>query len=97
LRIHAVFISSTTPQKPHLLSILEVTVLECNNNVMFSSKQQRCTMKSYGELKAYMKTIQQKMDKIEKRELTDVFKKVKEFDCEAGMLKGELAEGRNKK
>ena len=58
-------------------------------------------MKSYDELKAEMETIQQQMVEAKKSERTDALKEVKllckEFGFTAGLLKGALAEGRNKK
>ena len=58
---------------------------------MFSSRQ----------LKAEMKTIQQQMGEAKKNERANALKEVKrlckEFGFTAGMLKGSLAEGRNKK
>ena len=58
-------------------------------------------MKSYDELKAEMETIQQQMVEAKKNERTTALKEVKrlckEFEFTAGMLKGSLAEGRNKK
>ena len=58
-------------------------------------------MKSYDELKAEMETIQQQMAEAKKSERTNALKEVKwlckEFGFTAGMLKGALAEGRNKK
>ena len=58
-------------------------------------------MKSYGELKAEMETIQQRMAEAKKSERTNALKEVKrlckEFGSTAGMLKGSLAEGRTKK
>ena len=58
-------------------------------------------MKSYGELKAEMETIQQRMSEAKKSERTNALKEVKrlckEFGSTAGMLKGSLAEGRAKK
>ena len=55
-------------------------------------------MKSYDELKAEMKTIQQQMVEAKKNKRTDALKKVKElckeFGFTAGMLKGVLAEER---
>jgi hypothetical protein len=57
-------------------------------------------MKSYDELKAEMKTIQQQVVEAKKNELADALKKAKhlckEFGFTAGMLKGALAEGRKK-
>ena len=54
-------------------------------------------MKSYDELKAEMKAIQQQMVEVKKNERTNVLKEVKrlckEFGFTAGMLKGALAEG----
>lgn len=58
-------------------------------------------MKSYDELKAEMETIQLQMAEAKKNERTIALKKVKklckEFEFTAGMLKGALAEGRQKK
>ena len=58
-------------------------------------------MKSYGELKAEMKTIQQQMAEAKKKERTIALKKVKElckeFGFTTGMLKGVLDDGRQKK
>lgn len=55
-------------------------------------------MKSYDELKAEMKKIQQKMIEVKKNERTDALNKVKElckeFGLTAGTLKGALAKGR---
>lgn len=57
-------------------------------------------MKSYDELKAEMEVIQQQMVEAKKNELTNALKEVKrlckEFGFTAGMLKGALAEGREK-
>ena len=57
-------------------------------------------MKSYDELEAEMKIIQQQMAEAKKNERTVALKKVKElckeFGFTAGMLKGALAEGRKK-
>ena len=57
-------------------------------------------MKSYDDLKAEMKAIQQQMAEAKKNELTNALKEVKrlckEFVLTAGMLKGSLAEGRKK-
>ena len=57
-------------------------------------------MKSYDELKAKIKNIQQQMAEAKKNERNVALKKVKElckeFDFTAGMLKGALAEGRKK-
>ena len=57
-------------------------------------------MKSYDELKAEMETIQQQMVEAKKNERGNALKEVKrlykEFGFTAGMLKGLLAEGRNK-
>jgi len=54
-------------------------------------------MKSYVELKAEMKTIQQKMAKAKKNERANALKEVKrlceEFDFTSGTPKGSLAEG----
>ena len=61
----------------------------------------RCAMKSYGELKAKMETIQQQMVETKKNEPTIAPKKVKglckEFGFTFGILKGRLAEGRKTK
>ncbi|AEF56279.1 H-NS histone family protein [Marinomonas posidonica] len=58
-------------------------------------------MNSYGELKADMETIQQRMVEAMKNERANALKEIKcfckEFGFTAGMLKGSLAEGRNKK
>ena len=58
-------------------------------------------MKSYDELKAEMETIQQQTAEAMKNERTNTLKEVKrlckEFSFTAGMLKGALAEGRNRK
>ena len=58
-------------------------------------------MKSYDELKAEMETIQQQMAEAKKNERVAALKEAKrfckEFGFTAGMLKGSLAEGRNKK
>ena len=52
-------------------------------------------MKSYGELKAEMESIQQRMAEAKKSERTNALKEVKrlckEFGSTAGMLKGSLA------
>jgi len=57
-------------------------------------------MKSYDELKAEMKAIQQQIVEAKKNELSKALKEVKrlskEFGFTAGMLKGSLAEGRKK-
>jgi hypothetical protein len=57
-------------------------------------------MKSYDELKAEMETIQQHMAEAKKNERANALKEVKrlckEFGFAAGMLKGSLAEGREK-
>jgi hypothetical protein len=57
-------------------------------------------MKSYDQLKAEMKTIQQQMAETKKNERTNALKEVKrlckEFGFTAGMLNGSLAEGRKK-
>ena len=57
-------------------------------------------MKSDGELKAELVTIQQQMAKAKRSEHTVTLKKVKdlckEFGFTSGMLKGSLAEGRKK-
>lgn len=57
-------------------------------------------MKSYDELKAEMKTIQQQMAEAKKNEGTVALKKVKEFCKEfgliAGMLKGVVVVNQNK-
>ncbi|MDB9877700.1 H-NS histone family protein [Amylibacter sp.] len=57
-------------------------------------------MKSYGELKAEMETIQQQMVETKKNERVNALKEVKRFCKEygftAGMLKGSLVEGRKK-
>ena len=57
-------------------------------------------MKSYDQLKAEMKTIQQQMAEAKKNERTNALKEVKrlckEFGFTAGMLKGALAEGGKK-
>ena len=57
-------------------------------------------MKSYDELKAEMETIQQQMAEAKKSERTNALKEVrrlcKEFGYTSGMLKGSLAEGRQK-
>ena len=62
--------------------------------------QTRCLMKSYDELKAEMKTIQQQMAEVKKSERAVALKKAKglfkEFGFTAGMLKGSIAEGRKK-
>lgn len=58
-------------------------------------------MKSYDELKAEMKAIQQQMVEAKKNERAKALKEVerlrKEFGFTAGMLKGSLAEGRKSK
>ena len=58
-------------------------------------------MKSYDELKAEMKTIQQQMAEAKKNERANALKEVKrlckEFGFTAGMLKSSLADGRQKK
>ena len=58
-------------------------------------------MKSYDELKAEIEIIQQQMSEAKKNERTNALKEVKrlckEFGFTAGMLKGALAEGRQKK
>ena len=58
-------------------------------------------MKTYDELKAEMEAIQQKMKEAKKHERANALKEVKrlfkEFGFAAGMLKGSIAEGRNKK
>ena len=58
-------------------------------------------MKSYDERKAELETIQQQMAEAKKNERTNALKEVKrlckEFEFTAGMLKGALAEGRQKK
>ncbi|MEP1340648.1 MAG: H-NS family nucleoid-associated regulatory protein [Ekhidna sp.] len=63
--------------------------------------QRRCVMKSYDELKAEMKTIQQQMAEAKKNERAKALKEVKQlckdFGFTAGMLKGFLAEGRTKR
>ena len=63
--------------------------------------QRRCVMKSYDELKAEMKTIQQQMVEAKKNERTNALKEVKrlckEFGFTAGMLKGSIVEGRKPK
>ena len=51
-------------------------------------------MKSYYELKAEIKTLQQQMAEAKKRERAEA---LKSFGFTAGMLKGALAEGRKKK
>jgi uncharacterized membrane protein (DUF106 family) len=65
------------------------------------TNQQRYAIKSYGELKAEMETIQQQMIEAKKNERTIALKKVKdlckEFGFTAGMLKGALTEGRKKR
>ena len=57
-------------------------------------------MKSYDELKAEMKTIQEQMAEAKKNELANSLKVVKrfckDFGFTAGLLKGTLAEGNNK-
>jgi hypothetical protein len=57
-------------------------------------------MKSYGELKAEIETIQQQMVEAKKNERVNALKEVKwfckEFGFTAGMLKGSLVEGRKK-
>ena len=57
-------------------------------------------MKSYDELKAEMKVIQEQMVEARKNECDNTLKKIKrlckEFSFTAGMLKGSLAEGRKK-
>ena len=57
-------------------------------------------MKSYDELKTEMEAIQQQMVEAKKNEPANALKEVqrlcKEFSYPAGMLKGVLAEGRNK-
>lgn len=62
--------------------------------------QNRCLIKLYDELKAEMETIQQQMAEAKKNERTNALKEVKrlckEFGFTAGMLKGSLANGRNK-
>ena len=58
-------------------------------------------MKSYDDLKAEMKAIQQQMAEAKKNERTSPLKEVKrlckEFGFTAGMLKSALAEGRKPK
>ena len=58
-------------------------------------------MKSYDELKAEMKAIQQQMVEAKKNERANALKEVKRLSRElvftAGMLKGSLAEGRKTK
>ena len=58
-------------------------------------------MKSYGELKAEMETIQQQMVEPKKNQRTNALKEVKrlckEFGFTAEMLKGSLPQGRKKK
>ena len=58
-------------------------------------------MKSYDELKAEMEAIQQQMVEAKKIERTKALKEVKrlckEFGFTAGMLKGELDNGRGEK
>ena len=55
-------------------------------------------MKSYDELKAEIRAIQQQMVEAKKNELANALKEVKrlckEFGYTAGMLKGSLAKGR---
>ena len=62
--------------------------------------KKRCVMKSYDQLKAEMKTIQQQMAEAKKNQCTNALKEVKrlckELGFTAGMLKGLLAEGRKK-
>ena len=62
--------------------------------------QRRCVMKSYDELKAEMRTIQQQMAEAKKNERANALKEIKrlckEFGFTAGMLKGSLAGGRKK-
>ena len=57
-------------------------------------------MKSYDELKAEMEAIQQQMVNVKKNvranALTEIKRLCKEFGFIVGMLKGSLAEGRNK-
>ena len=57
-------------------------------------------MKSYDELKAEIEAIQQQMVETKKNERANAVKEVKrlciEFGFTARMLKGALAEGRNK-
>jgi hypothetical protein len=57
-------------------------------------------MKPYDELKAEMKAIQQQMVEAKKNELANTLKEVKrickEFGFTAGILRGSLAERRNK-
>ena len=57
-------------------------------------------MKSYGELKAEMEAIQQRMVEAKKNKRSNALKEVKrlckEFGFITGMLKGSLADGRKK-
>tara|TARA_B110000459_G_scaffold162824_1_gene179372 strand:+ start:323 stop:496 length:174 start_codon:yes stop_codon:yes gene_type:complete len=57
-------------------------------------------MKSYGELKAEMEAIQQRMVEAKKNKRSNALKEVKrlckEFGFITGTLKGSLAEGRKK-
>lgn len=70
----------------------------CRHRHLFKKKY---VIKSYDELKAEMETIQQQMVEAKKNERTDALKEVKrlckEFGSTAGMPKGSLAEGRQKK
>ena len=58
-------------------------------------------MKFYDDLKAWMETIQQQMAEAKKSERTNALKEAKrlckEFGFTAGMLKGSLTEGGEKK
>lgn len=69
-------------------------------NIHLSSNIWRCDMNSYGELKVELDKIQQQIVEAKKNELVNTLKKVnclcKDFGFTAGMLKGALAEERNK-
>ena len=58
-------------------------------------------MRSFAELKAEMKTIQQRMAEAKKKERANALREVKrlckEFGLTAVMLRGSLAAGQNKK
>ena len=70
-------------------------------SIMLLFIQRRFKMKSYDELKAEMKTIQDQMIKAKKNECSNALKEVKclykEFGFSAWMLKGYLAKVRKQK